>query len=85
MTDDLIANLKERSKDETIVDELREFIARTHHPSCPRGLINACNCGHDEQGEQLLREAAARIEVALTALKQSDDRNARRALYALTI
>jgi hypothetical protein len=71
----------------SIVDELRDCAADIHTRECT-AKHTLCTCGFASRCTDLLREAAARIEVALEALAEIIDDNktsaVRRAEYALT-
>jgi hypothetical protein len=76
-----------------VSDGLRDHAADVHARDCPaREPACTCTCGHSLRSAELLREAAARIEVAVEMLqpytKIEEDiellRAARAAYYALT-
>jgi len=67
---------------DNIVDQLRDHLADVHGGTCERRTI-ACTCHYERRAEELMREAAARIEVALEALQEDNPTSRRRALYAL--
>jgi hypothetical protein len=70
---------------DTVVDQLRDHIADVHGADCDRRTV-PCTCHYEKRAEELIREAAARIEVAIEALQGSDNRppSIQAALYALT-
>jgi hypothetical protein len=67
---------------ENIVDTIRYHLADVHGPNCDRRTI-MCTCHYDKNTEEIMREAAARIEVAIEALTENNDTSIKRALYAL--
>jgi hypothetical protein len=70
---------------ETIIEQLRDHVADTHRRDCAHNRAK-CICGYDQRTEELIREAAARIEVAVDALTGSSERppSLKGAFYALT-
>lgn len=68
---------------ENIVDNLRNHLADVHKSTCSRSIAK-CDCHYDKAGEELMREAAARIEVAIEALQENNETSRARAIYALT-
>src|SRR5262245_40065051 len=67
---------------ENIVDHLRNHLADVHGKNCDR-RTTPCTCHYETVAEELMREAAARIEVALEALIEDNETSRKRALYAL--
>jgi hypothetical protein len=72
-----------------VVIDLRNAAADIHSRDCPQSRLT-CDCGRQRAADDLLREAAARIEVAIEALRGGvegggdDAKVIRVALYALT-
>lgn len=73
-----------------VIRQFRDHAADVHSNGCPQRL-HRCECGRSRQSDELLREAAARIEVAIETLEpmlQYDDpaiaKVFRAAYYALT-
>ena len=71
---------------DTIVERLRGHANAAHCSDCPK----PCDCDYSKMTDELLREAAARVEVTLEALAAAIDhpvdavRWAKAARYALT-
>jgi hypothetical protein len=51
----------------TIVENLRAHVSEDHLPGCD-GRFYDCTCGYDKHGEEIMTEAAARIDLALAAI-----------------
>lgn len=74
---------------ENVVLKFRDHAADIHSQGCPQRLTR-CTCDRSKKSDDLLREAAARIEVAVEALQpllEGDKEHSkiiRAAYYALT-